>query len=33
MSRNEALDIADLRIGESRSSLVEVAVRDIKTPL
>jgi hypothetical protein len=33
MSRNEALEIADLRTGESRSSFVDVAVRDIKTPL
>jgi hypothetical protein len=30
ISRREALEIADFRTGESRSSLVEVADRDIK---
>jgi hypothetical protein len=32
ISRREALEIADLRTGESNSSLVEVVVTDIKTP-
>jgi hypothetical protein len=33
ISRREALEIADFRTGESRSSLVDVAAKDIKTPL
>jgi hypothetical protein len=33
ISRKEALEMADFKIGESRSSFVVVVVRDIKTPL
>ncbi|GAT86624.1 hypothetical protein CVCC1112_1282 [Paenarthrobacter nicotinovorans] len=33
ISRNEALDMADFRTGESSNSLVELEATDIETPL